>query len=137
MALTPKQENFCRSIASGNDYITAYKSSYDWNGSDNGAYTEAIRLANREDIQERIQALQKPLEIAAQKTALTEREKKRSILWDFINDNTKSDSDRLKAMDLLNKMDAEYININKNIEDKPPEIINLSVDELKRLSGTA
>lgn len=133
MALTSKQKAFCRSVACGSDYITAYKSSYDWNGSDNGAYTEAIRLANREDIQAEIKALQRPLEIAAQKDALTEREKKRTWLWNMI-ENATNDADKLRAMDILNKMDSEYININRNIEDRPAEITQLDNDTLKKLS---
>ena len=69
---------------------------------------------------------------AAQQQALSEREKKRAFLWDMI-ENAANDSDKLRAMDILNKMDSEYININRNIDDKQNEFINLNTDELKQL----
>lgn len=131
MALTEKMKNFCREYVRNNGngtqaYITAYNSQ-----SETSAAIEASKLLRRDDITEYIASLNKPMENRIQ----NEREKKRSILWDFINDTNKTDSDRLKAMDLLNKMDAEYININKTIDDHKTEIINLDTDTLKRLSN--
>lgn len=131
MALTEKQKAFCREYVRNNGNGTqAYLIAYNGN-SERAASIESSKLLRRDDITEYITALNKPMENRIQ----NEREKKRSILWDFINDTNKSDTDRLKAMDLLNKMDSEYININRNIEDKPAEIINLDTDTLKQLSG--
>ena len=39
-------------------------------------------------------------------------------------------------MDILNKMDAEYVNINRNIVDKPADIVQLDTAVLRRLSET-
>ena len=91
-------------------------------------------MLNRDDIIAYIQTLRKPLENRAITQANSEREKKRQWLWNMI-ENAASDSDKLRAMDLLNKMDAEYININKNIDDNKTDISNLDTDKLIQLAG--
>ena len=70
----------------------------------------------------------KPLHRAAQQQALTEREKKRAWLWNMI-ENAQNDSDRIRAMDILNKMDSEYINIQRIEKDETP-ITELDTDKL-------
>lgn len=130
MALTEKQKNFCREyFSNGGNGTQAYLAAYD-STSEVSAGIEASRLLKQENIQEYLASLNKPLN----DRAISEREKKRSILWEFINNPSVSDGDRLRAMDLLNKMDAEYININRNIEDKGSDIANLDLEALKKLS---
>ena len=127
--LTEKMKAFGREyVKNGGNGTRAYLSAYDGN-SETAASIEANKLLRRDDVTEYIRALNKPLE----NRITSEREKKRRILWDFIQSNTVSDSDRLKAMDLLNKMDAEYVNINRNIEQKT-DISTLDAETLKKLS---
>lgn len=129
MALTEKMKSFCREYVSNNGNGTqAYLIAYD-SKSESAASIESSKLLRRDDITEYISALNKPMENRIQ----NEREKKRAILWAFINDDSKSDSDRLKAMDLLNKMDSEYININRNITDTNEDIQELDTEKLLRL----
>lgn len=133
MPLTEKQKSFCREYVRNNGNGTqAYLATYNSN-SESAASIESSKLLRRDDITEYITALNKPMENRIQ----NEREKKRSILWEFINDISKSDSDRLKAMDLLNKMDSEYININKNIDETPTNITELDNDTLIRLTSVS
>lgn len=132
MALTEKQKSFCRNIVSGMSNKDSYLSAYNSN-SDTSAMIESTRLLQKDEIQDYIKTLTKPIEIKVQTTAISEREKKRAILWSFINDLEKDPNTRLKAMDLLNKMDSEYININRNIEEKT-DLNNLDIDTLKKLS---
>lgn len=134
MALTSKQDKFCRCVASGMSYKDAYLEAYDCK-TDTTAYNESSKLALREDIQERIKALIKPLEQAAITNVLTEREKKKAIIWEEIEHaRTQQDHAAIaRYMDILNKMDSEYININRNIEDKPATITNLSTAALESL----
>ena len=133
MALTEKMKSFCREYVANNGNGTqAYLLAYDGK-SETAASIESSKLLRRDDITEYIAALNKPMENRIQ----NEREKKRSILWEFIQDTSKSDSDRLKALDLLNKMDSEYININRNITDSSEDISELDTDKLIRLVGTA
>ena len=139
MALTEKQETFCRNIISGMSGKDAYISAYNSKGSDQNAYTEASKLMLREDIQKRLADLRKPIEKAVQTSALTEREKKKAIIWERIQACVESNDDAAVAryMDILNKMDAEYININRNITENNDEITELDTDKLIRLVGTA
>jgi hypothetical protein len=131
MALTFKQEEFCRNIVKGMSYKDAYIDAYNSKGSDQNAYNEGSKLMLREDIQARVKLLSKPLETAAQQTALTEREKKRAVLWEIIN--TGDNNDKCRAMDILNKMDSEYVNVNVNDNRNAPDLSKLDLTALKDL----
>lgn len=127
--LTEKQKNFCREYVNnkGNG-IEAYLFAYDSN-SKTAASIESSKLLRRDDITEYIAALNKPLENRIQ----NEREKKRTWLWSMIDNPNVSESDRLRAMDILNKMDSEYINITRNEEVKT-DISTLDIDTLTKLA---
>ena len=131
MALTPKQEKFCQCVVSGMTYKDSYMSAYDCN-SNNAAYVESSKLALRDDIQDRIKALLKPIERTVTTQVISEREKKRQWLWNMIN-NASNDADRLRAMDILNKMDSEYINIQRIESDQTP-ITDIDTDKLIELT---
>lgn len=133
--MTPKQERFCQCIVSGMSGKDAYITAYDTNCKDSTAYVEATRLLDKEDIQKYIQSLKKPLEIKATATALSEREKKRAWLWNMI-ENATNDSDRIRAMDILNKMDSEYINIQR-VEKEDTSISELDTGKLIELTKLA
>lgn len=133
--LTPKQEKFCQCVVSGMTAKDAYIASYDTKASEQVLYNESSKLMLREDIQKRIEDMSKPLIKAAQQTALTEREKKKAIIWEEIT-HAREQQDHAaiaRYMDILNKMDAEYININKNIDENKENISQLDTDSLKKL----
>ena len=134
MALTPKQEKFCQCVVSGMSYKDSYMTAYDCK-SDTTAINEGSKLALREDIQKRLETLTIPLQKAAQKQAISEREKKRAWLWHMI-ENAANESDRLRAMDILNKMDSEYINIQRIEKDETP-ISDLDTSKLIELTKLA
>ena len=133
MSLTIKQQLFCQNIVAGMSGKDSYINAYNTKGNPNTAYTEATKLLARNDIQEYIKTLRKPLEIKASTEALTDRAKKRKFLWDVIENNDMDMNNRLRAVDLLNKMDSEYININKNIDESNSTITALDTDTLKQL----
>lgn len=133
--LTPKQEKFCQCIVSGMDGVTAYKSAYDTKASNKVCNNESRVLLKRDDITERITELRRPLINHAQNTAISEREEVKQLLKEFMRDESLPPETRMKASDQLNKMNAEYININRNIEDKSAEIDHLDAETLKRLAG--
>lgn len=135
MSLTPKQEKFCQCIVSGMSAKDSYKTAYNTQASEQVIYNESAKILAREDVTKRIEELRKPLENHARTTALTEREKKRSILWERIQVciNNNDDAAVARYMDILNKMDAEYININRNIEDKAADIKQLDTSILEKL----
>lgn len=127
--LTEKQKEFCREYVrnKGNGtqaYLFAYNSK-----SETAAAQESSKLLRRDDITEYITALNKPTE----NKIINEREKKRNILWSFIQDETKDDSDRLRAMDLLNKMDQEYISLTRDLTEDKTNIENLDNTTLLKL----
>ena len=133
--LTEKQEKFCRNIVSGMSGKDSYIDAYDTKCSEQVAYNESSKLLMRDDIQERIKVIRKPLEVKVVTEMISEREKKKNIIWERIEACIASEDDTSVAryMDILNKMDAEYININRNIEDKPASIINLPTSTLESL----
>lgn len=135
LKLTSKQERFCQCIVSGmsgkDAYITAYNSN-----SDGAAMIESTKLLKRDDITARIKELRKPIENLAVNTAISEREKIKAKLWELINAPTTNDSDRIRAMDILNKMNAEYINIQR-IEKEETPIQELDTNKLIELTKLA
>ena len=132
MALTEKMKQFAREYYNnGGNGKAAYLIAYDGK-SEKAAEQESYKLLKRADINEYIKALNIPSE----NKAISEREKKRTWLWNMI-ENATNDADRLRAMDILNKMDSEYININRTIEDRPAEITQLDTETLKKLSGVS
>ena len=130
--LTPKQEKFCQCIVSGMSGKDSYIAAYDCN-SDNAAMIESTKLLKRDDITQRLIELRKPIENLAQTQAISEREKKREWLWNMIN-NAANDNDKLRAMDILNRMDAEYMNINVNKNDSSVDLNTIDLSTLKTLS---
>ena len=117
--LTPKQERFIQNIVSGMSQREAYKNSYDAkNMADDTIDNKACKLFNSDKIRARYQELMKILENKAIMTA----EERMIWLTKIINcdikvrqeyDNEVKEydpyiRDRLKALDMLNKMDGQY-----------------------------
>lgn len=134
--MTPKQEKFCQCIVSGMSGKDAYITAYHNNSNNNTAYREAMKLLDRDDVQSRIKELRKPLELQAKTQALSERDKIKDKLWEIINGTDTNDSDRLRAMDILNKMNSEYINIQR-IEKEDTSISDLDTGKLIELTKLA
>ena len=114
----------------------AYITAYDSKGSDQNAWNESGKLMARDDIQERIKTLRKPLEIAAQTKAITEREKVKAILWDRLQKAIERDDDTtiVRITDQINRMNSEYTQVNVNVEDKAADIKNLDTTLLEKLA---
>lgn len=128
--LTIKQRNFCHEyVKNGGNGIEAYLAAYDTE-SRKAANVESCKLLQRDDITAYLQALYKP----SKNKAINEREKKRQFLWDMINDPESDNNDKLRAMDILNKMDQEYINITRT-EDNKTDISNIDTATLHQLAS--
>ena len=105
--LTDKQEKFCINVASGMTLCDAYKNSYDAeNMQDNTIYNKASDLSKKGEIRERIEQLRKE---ARTDRIMSTAKRKEWLTEMIINDINASKTDKLKAMDILNKMDGEYI----------------------------
>lgn len=138
MKLTPKQEKFCQCVVSGMSYIDSYLATYDWNGSKNGAYTEAMKLAMREDIQEQIATLQKPIEQAIQRNAVSARQQQIDYILERRRLCEQKDDEQsiIRYNDQLNKLYGLY-NDTQQEEKKENNVAQLDTETLKKLSGIA
>ena len=126
--LTEKMKAFAREYYNnGGNGTEAYLVAYNTD-SRTTAQRESSLLLKRADINEYIKALNIPNE----NKAISEREKKRAVLWEIIN--TGDNNDKCRAMDILNKMDAEYINVNVNKNDSSVDLNNVDLSTLKTLS---
>ena len=133
MALTEKQKAFCREyFSNGGNATQAYLFAYNSQNAEVAANEGSLLLKNKE-LQEYLATMNKPLE----KKAISERERKRALLWEGIEECRKNHDHAAMAryMDILNKMDSEYININRNIDDSPTQLDGLTVAQLKRIAS--
>lgn len=104
--LTPKQEKFVQGIVDGKTQTDAYKNAYNTaKMSDASIYQEASRLMNNPQITARIDELRQRIEDASIMSA----KDRAKWLTDAINQLDVSMPDKLKALDILNKMTGEYV----------------------------
>lgn len=103
--LTAKEEKFSVNVFSGMTLTDAYKDAYNTdNMTDKTANEKASILAKKDKIRSRIQELR---EQANSKAILSVIQRK-EMLTDIAITNDNVDS-KMKAIDILNKMDGEYI----------------------------
>lgn len=134
--LTIKQANFCQEyVKNGGNGTQAYLTAYDSN-SPTSAQIEASRLLDREDIQEYIKKLRKPIEKAVLRKVINEREYKKKLIQERIEECIARGDDAAIAryLEIWNKMDGEYVNINKDITERETEIKNLDTATLQQLA---
>lgn len=104
--LTAKEEKFCMNIVKGMTQIDAYKNSYDAkNMKDDTIYCKASIMMKKDKIRNRIEELREKASNKAIMTAM----KRKEWLTQQIEDLNNNLGDRLKAIDILNKMSGEYI----------------------------
>lgn len=104
--LTAKEEGFCRDVAlKGMTLTDAYKNNYDTkNMTDKSINELASRLANKVKIRSRIKELRSKAESKDIKSSID----RQIWLTEQIDNETINITDRLKAVDILNKMTGEY-----------------------------
>lgn len=117
--LTPKQEAFVQEIIKGKSQADAYRSAYSCkNMSDNAIYREASLLVDSPKISQRIAELREKL---TKSTIMTAQERL-EWLTKLIQNTEEGTTDRLRAIDLMNKMQGEYVtkvvgNMSAKLED--------------------
>ena len=126
-----RHEAFAQGVAAGSSRADAYKSAYPRaeNWKDQTVYNKASLLAKRPEVAERVQELQQQ---ATSKTVMTIAQRK-EWLTELILNSDEATPNRLKAVDILNKMDAAYVenvNVNGNINNP---FSGLTTDELREL----
>ncbi len=127
MKLNARQKAFCEFyVAMGNATEAAIKAGYK---EKNARFIGSENLT-KANIKEYIEELQEKAKGNRIMTAIERRE----FLTLMIKDGAVKDTDRLKALDILNKMDGEYtqkVEVNGNINSNP--FSNLTTEELKEI----
>jgi phage terminase small subunit len=123
--LTVKQEKFVQNILNGMTQRQAYKDAYNAeNMKDETIDSEACILFKDRKVAERYQELLKEMEKVAVMSAL----EKRKLLKDMILNEKNSMGDRLKALDIDNKMSGEYI---ENLKVESDNTLDVTVKVVK------
>lgn len=138
MALTPKQAKFCQSVASGMSYKDAYISAYDCKDTGRTALNEGSKLALRDDIQERIKTLMKPIQEAAKVQGLNAREKQIKAIEERIAKciEKEDESSLIRYYDMLNKIYSLYRETEEQ-KDNVNNLTSLDTSILEKIAGTA
>ena len=100
------QENFCVEFVRCGNGTEAYKKAGYKVKSDNAAAVGAAKLLRKAKVQKRIAELRSEMD----SHKIMDAAERRELLTQFARDEETAKPDRLKAMDLLNKMDGVYIN---------------------------
>lgn len=104
--LTPKQEEFAKAIVEGMNQADAYRSAYSCkNMTDNAIYVNASKLASDAKVALRIKELREQLAKPTIKTA----QERMEWLTQLIDSAEESTNEKLKAIDILNKMEGLYV----------------------------
>lgn len=126
--LTAKQEKFANNIALEQmSYADAYRSAYNTKGmSDKTVHEKASRLKDEDKIRARIEELRAELVNPSIMTA----QKRLEWLTELVNSGEESTTDKLKAIDIMNKMQGEYVQkVEANVNSDVTINIELSDDE--------
>ena len=99
-------ENFCMEFVNSGNGTEAYKKAGYKVKSDKVASVCAAKLLRNTKVQARIAELRKEFD----SRKIMDAAERRDLLTQFARDKETAKPDRLKAMDLLNKMDGVYIN---------------------------
>ncbi len=128
--LSQKMKNFCHAYAKSGNATQAYLECYDTT-SELVARNEGSKMLRRDDITAYLNELNQP----TINKITNEREKKRQMLWKAIErcEAKEDEAGMARFMDILNKMDSEYVNINRNIDDTGEKLSALSTDQLLQL----
>lgn len=125
--LTAKQEQFVKNIIDGMSQADAYRSAYSVkNMSDNAIYREASILMTNPKISQRLN------ELRNQTMASSIMSAKARLEWltNLIHNEEEGTNEKLKAIDIMNKMQGEYVQkVEADVKSEFTINIELSDDE--------
>lgn len=120
--LTAKQEAFVQNIIQGMSQADAYRSAYSTkNMSDNAIYREASLLVENPKVTQRLKELRD--ELAS--PAIMSAQERLEWLTGVINSKDESTGDKLRAVDIMNKMQGEYV---QKVEAEVKNAVNISIE---------
>lgn len=123
--LTPKQERFVQNIIEGMSQADAYRNSYDVSKmADKTIHEKASRLMSDGKVRARLQELRHQM----MKPTIMSAQERMEWLTNLINNEEEGTSDKLKAIDIMNKMQGEYVQ-KVEAEVKSEVTINIELSE--------
>ena len=119
--LTPKRELFAQKIVEGMSQADAYRSAYSCEKmSDKTIWENASRLMADSKVLARVNELREQIS----KESIMTAQKRLEWLSEVIRSEERMTSDKLRAVDIMNKMEGLYttriegdLNVSKNLED--------------------
>ena len=129
MKLNARQKSFCEFyVASGNATESAIKAGY----KEKTSRVTASKMLTKANIKKYRKESQEKTKTSRIMTAIERRE----FLTEVIKNGNEKIQDRLKALDILNKMDGEYIEkmqLSGQVNTNP--LSGLTTEELRALAG--
>jgi phage terminase small subunit len=120
--LTPKQEKFVQGLIQGMSQADAYRSAYSTkNMSDKTIYEAASRLVADSNVSARLQELRGQM---TKETIMTAQDRL-EWLTNVINSDKESTTDKLKAADIMNKMQGEYV---QKVQTELTNAVNIKIE---------
>ena len=125
--LTAKQEKFVRGIIEGMTQADAYRAAYSCKSmSDKTVWENASRLMADSKVKARVQELRAELV----KPGIMTAQERLKWLTELINSEEEGTNEKLKAIDIMNKMQGEYVQkVEANVSNEVTINIELSDDE--------
>ena len=120
--LTAKQEAFVQKIIEGYSQADAYRSAYSCkNMSDNSIYVNASKLMADAKVAQRVSELREQLA----KPSIMSAQERLEWLTRLIQSEEETTGDKLKAADIMNKMQGEYI---QKVETEVKNAVNICIE---------
>lgn len=120
--LTPKQEAFAQNIIQGMSQADAYRSAYsNTKMSDKTIWEAASRLMANDKVVARLTELRN--ELASPK--IMSAQKRLEWLTQLIESENETTGDKLKAADIMNKMQGEYV---QKVEAEVKNAVNINIE---------
>jgi phage terminase small subunit len=123
--LTAKQEAFVTNIIQGMSQADAYRSAYDAKKmSDKTIWENASRLMANDKVTARLTELRNELA----KPSIMSAQERLEWLTQLINNAEEGTNDKLKAIDIMNKMQGEYVQ-KVEADVKSEVVINIELED--------
>jgi phage terminase small subunit len=120
--LTAKQEQFVQNIIQGMSQADAYRSAYpNQRMSDKTVWETASKLMTNPKVITRLTELRNQLA----KPSIMSAQERMEWLTRLINNDEEGTNEKLKAIDLLNKMDGEYV---QKVEAAVTNAVNINIE---------
>lgn len=120
--LTAKQEKFVQGIIDGMSQADAYRSAYDTSRmSDKTVYEKASRMMSDDKIRARLEELRDKMITPSIMSA----QERLEWLTELVINPRSFTQDKLKAIDIMNKMQGEYV---QKVQAEVTNAVNISIE---------